>query len=182
MSESMNGQGLINGGNMIPIKIGSSHSKVQSFKLNQEPRHDKKGVGINNVFGNSSHTVSYALGMGDPRYRRTAGATTEQVPSLAALQKQYPSLTQAKYEEILGGQRTVDSHKNTFLETKGYQGIEKIKNGLDLGEQERINRFKYGVKKPANKWYHEMDDSRLTGDQIRTTNFRGDMFTADKIH
>jgi len=78
---------------MIPIKIGSHHNKVQSFPLNKEVRHDKKGVGINNYYGNNPHTVSYALGFGDPRYRRTGGATNEQVPSLADLRKQYPSLT-----------------------------------------------------------------------------------------
>lgn len=57
---------------------------------------------------------------------------------------------------------------------------EKVPNGLDLAEQERVNRFKYGVKKPANKWFHEMDDCRITGDQIRTNNFKGSMFERDK--
>jgi len=41
---------------------------------------------------------------------------------------------------------------------------EKIENGNDLAEQERLNRYKFGVKKPANKWFHEMDDCRITGD------------------
>lgn len=33
----------------------------------------------------------------------------------------------------------------------------------DLGELERHNRMKYGVKKPANVWKHEMDDHRISG-------------------
>ena len=42
------------------------------------------------------------------------------------------------------------------------------------------NRFKYGVKKPANVWRHEMDDCRITGEQIRTSNFKGSMFDYDR--
>jgi len=33
----------------------------------------------------------------------------------------------------------------------------------DLGDLERHNRMKYGVKKPANIWRHEMDDCRISG-------------------
>ena len=53
---------------------------------------------------------------------------------------------------------------------------------MDYGELERQNRFKFGVKKPSNVWFHEMDDNRITGDQIRTNNFRGSMFEADMVH
>ena len=53
-------------------------------------------------------------------------------------------------------------------------------DGIDLAEQERVNRFKYGVKKPANIWGHEMDDARITGAQIRFNNFRGSMFARDR--
>ena len=51
---------------------------------------------------------------------------------------------------------------------------------IDLAEMEFQNRFRYGVKKPANVWRHEMDDSRITGDQIRTTNFKGTIFDVEK--
>ena len=56
----------------------------------------------------------------------------------------------------------------------------KLPDSHDLAELERLNRIKYGVKKPANRWAHEMDDSRITGDQIRTNNFRGSMFDRDR--
>ena len=51
---------------------------------------------------------------------------------------------------------------------------------MDLAELELMNRSKYGVKKPANVWRHEMDDARITGEQIRTNNFRGSMFDRDR--
>ena len=38
------------------------------------------------------------------------------------------------------------------------------------------------MKKPANVWNHEMDDSRITGAQIRTTNFKGSIFEADRAY
>ena len=49
----------------------------------------------------------------------------------------------------------------------------------DLGNLERYNRIKYGVKKPANIWHHEMDDCRISGFQHRTTNFKTNMFDKD---
>lgn len=53
----------------------------------------------------------------------------------------------------------------------------KIKDGFpDLGELERLNRVRFGVKRPANVWKHEMDDLRITGDQVRTTNFKTTMY------
>ena len=56
---------------------------------------------------------------------------------------------------------------------------EAPKNGIDLAELERKNRLRYGVKKPADRWQHEMDDGRITSDQIRTVNYRGSMFDRD---
>ena len=47
---------------------------------------------------------------------------------------------------------------------------------VDLGSLELANRMRFGVKKPANIWRHEMDDSRISGDQIRTKNFKSSMF------
>ena len=52
-------------------------------------------------------------------------------------------------------------------------------NGIDLVAIERHNRYKYGVKKPANKWKHEMDDSRITGAQLRLKNYKGTIFDQD---
>ena len=52
----------------------------------------------------------------------------------------------------------------------------EMTKGVDLGELEKQNRLKFGVKKPANIWRHEMDDSRITADQLRTTNFKTTMF------
>ena len=181
MTDNLHGQqSLIDGGNMIPIKINATPNK-EAYKIQRTQIHDKKGIGINNVFGNSPHTVSYALGSGDPRYRRSA-SKNEQVPSLAELRKQYPSLTQDKYDQIVRQVGKNDTHKGNPLQTNGFFEATKIKNGIDLAEQERVNRFKYGVKKPANVWYHEMDDARITGDQIRTNNFRGSMHERDREH
>ena len=77
--------------------------------------------------------------------------------------------------------------RTTITGTKGMRGTKdfalqdsKVPDGIDLAEQERVNRFKYGVKKPANIWGHEMDDARISGAQIRTNNFRGSMFTRDR--
>ena len=77
--------------------------------------------------------------------------------------------------------------RTTITGSKGMRGTKDfalqdsgVKDGIDLAEQERVNRFKYGVKKPANIWGHEMDDSRISGAQIRTTNFRGSMFARDR--
>ena len=95
--------------------------------------HDKKGIGINNVYGNSPHTVSYALGSGDPRYRRSA-PKNEQVPSLADLRKQYPSLTKEKYEQIIQQVGKNDTYKGNPLQTNGFFEATKVKNGIDLAE------------------------------------------------
>lgn len=40
---------------------------------------------------------------------------------------------------------------------------------------EKANRAKFGVKKPANVWRHEMDDHRITGSQIRINDFKSTM-------
>jgi len=62
-----------------------------------------------------------------------------------------------------------------------FKGQVKIEDGMpDLGELELHNRSKYGVKKPANVWAHEMDDNRICGFQIRTSNFKSSMFEKDK--
>ena len=110
-----------------------------------------------------------------------------QLPDLEEMQKSYPSISKETYEQLLRSKPYQPKH---HLRPKGQEHKpvtslggpfnEKIKDGLDLAEQERINRFKYGIKKPANKWFHEMDDNRITGDQIRTTNFRGSMFERDQ--
>lgn len=56
----------------------------------------------------------------------------------------------------------------------------KIADGMpDLGNLECHNRKKYGVKKPANVWQHEQDDNRISGFQIRTSNFRTSMFDSE---
>ena len=113
------------------------------------------------------------------------------MPSMDELAKSYPGMPKAKYDELLASKPYLPKHQlrpKGVLDgfkpatTLGGPFDEKIKNGLDLAEQERINRFKYGVKKPANKWFHEMDDSRITADQIRTTNFKGSMFERDVVH
>ena len=44
---------------------------------------------------------------------------------------------------------------------------------------ERQNRMRYGVKKPANIWRHEMDDTRITAEQIRCNDFKANMFDAE---
>jgi len=55
--------------------------------------------------------------------------------------------------------------------------MERINDGTpDLGRLEMENRLKFGVKKPANIWRHEMDDTRITGDQFRMNNFKSTMF------
>ena len=69
--------------------------------------------------------------------------------------------------------------KNDPRATEVKQGS-KIEDGMpDLGDLERHNRMKYGVKKPANVWRHEMDDNRISGFQMRTTNYRTSMFDRD---
>ena len=96
------------------------------------------------------------------------------------LKKQYPSITQEKYNEIMR-QTTQknESHKDNPLATNQFFDSTKIKGAVDFVEHERINRLKFGVKKPANVWYHEMDDNRITADQIRTSNFRGSIHERD---
>ena len=69
--------------------------------------------------------------------------------------------------------------KNSHVDP--FKGHAKIEDGMpDLGSLELHNRSKYGVKKPANVWGHEMDDNRICGFQIRTANFKTSMFEKDR--
>lgn len=60
----------------------------------------------------------------------------------------------------------------TFVSANKATLMEKV----DLGTLERDNRNRFGVKRAANVWRHEMDDNRICGDQIRTKNFRSTIF------
>ena len=73
--------------------------------------------------------------------------------------------------------------KNDPHAQNGASSHQRIQDGMpDLGELERHNRMKYGVKKPANVWRHEMDDCRISGFQIRTNNYKTSMFDRDLAH
>ena len=102
------------------------------------------------------------------------------------------SINKDKYDEIMKAKPYVPKHSlrrqinkndtnasNILAQTSTLMAA-ATNDSINLGEIERANRFKYGVKKPANVWRHEMDDNRITGCQIRTTNFRNTMFDADK--
>ena len=114
--------------------------------------------------------IAYAMGHGDPLWRRT-GNIGEEMPTLSEMQKTYPTISKKKYDELMKSKPFLPRHNlkpkgGDYKPTQPLGGPfnEKVKDGLDLAEQERTNRYKYGVKKPANKWFHEMDDSRVTGD------------------
>lgn len=82
-----------------------------------------------------------------------------------------------------------DSHtgnilSSTYLNNQAAKGSTYLKdqatnNGVDLVAIERHNRYKFGVKKPANRWKHEMDDSRITGAQLRLKDYKGTIFDQD---
>ena len=63
----------------------------------------------------------------------------------------------------------------------GGVNLNDIKGGISLAEIERENRYKYGVKKPANRWKHEMDDTRITGAQVRMNNIKTNIFDLDEM-
>ena len=81
-----------------------------------------------------------------------------------------------------------DTHAGNILSStylkkqaaKGGVSMSDIKGGINLAEIERQNRYKYGVKKPANRWKHEMDDNRITGAQVRTNNFKTTIFDLEE--
>ena len=92
---------------------------------------------------------------------------------------QNPGITRQVYDSALKQNSFARYRKsNPHAHPMNQQG--KISDGMpDLGDLERTNRMKYGVKKPANIWQHEMDDNRITGFQMRTSNFRTSMFDSD---
>ena len=71
-----------------------------------------------------------------------------------------------------------DTHTANIL-SSSYLKDQAAKGGVDLVSIERTNRYKFGVKKPANRWKHEMDDNRITGAQLRLKDFKGNIFDQD---
>ena len=150
---------------------------------------DQRG-GIGGGYGSNAQPSHYTLGHGDPLWRRTGMGA--EMPTLHEMTRSYPGITKEKYAEMMRSEPYLPKHhlrpKGEGPKGEGFKPSttlggpfdEQVKNGLDLAEQERINSLKYRVKKPADKWFHAMDDSRITGDQIRTTNFRGSMFDRDQ--
>ena len=115
-------------------------------------------------------------------------------PTLEEMQKNYSSIDKTRYNEILQSKPYVpkhnlrhrlgknDSHVSNILQNSFYATSFPLaldKNNVDLGAIERQNRLKFGVKKPANIWKHEMDDNRITGAQLRLNNFRTNMFDSE---
>ena len=85
-------------------------------------------------------------------------------------------MTQQIYSQASsGGVNKNDTHAGNPL-SSSYLKEQAAKKGIDLVAIERHNRYKYGVKKPANRWKHEMDDSRISGAQIRLNDFKGTIF------
>lgn len=98
-------------------------------------------------------------------------------------QSGYSSLNQEKKGETKDYNSKPGQRQNsTSIETANLlmsvsKKLPKTKDGeIDLGILELQNRIKFGVKKPANIWRHEMDDTRITGDQFRLNNFKSTMF------
>lgn len=93
-----------------------------------------------------------------------------------------PGVSKKLYDDLMKPKEHAKYRKkDPFAQTMGAH--EKISDGMpDLGDLERHNRMKYGVKKPANVWRHEMDDSRISGFQFRTTNYKTSMFDRDLAH
>ena len=114
----------------------------------------------------------------------SVGASLNQDANLTAYaQAHYSPFKQIKQrdvnEEVLKSKSYARYRKNDPRMHGQSQGG-KIEDGMpDLGELERHNRMKYGVKKPANVSRHEMDDQRIWGFQMRTTNFKTSMFDKD---
>ena len=127
------------------------------------------------VTANTRHKAIYGTGV---------GTSLNQDANLTSYaQAHYSPFKQGKekdaYDEVLKSKSYARYRKNDpRLASSTHQG--KMEDGMpDLGELERHNRMKYGVKKPANVWRHEMDDHRISGFQIRTNNFRTSMFDKD---
>lgn len=99
------------------------------------------------------------------------------------------SITREQYAELLRAKPYVprhhlrqnlsknDSHANNILLQTFYNANKSSQvDKVDLGTLEKDNRDRFGVKRAANVWRHEMDDNRISGDQIRTKNFRSTLF------
>lgn len=71
--------------------------------------------------------------------------------------------SKAIYDDLMKPKEFARYRKiDPFSQTSG--PFAKLKGSQpDMGHLERANRMKYGVKKPANVWRHEMDDSRISG-------------------
>ena len=96
-------------------------------------------------------------------------------------------MTKEQYDEILRAKPYVPKHHMRGQLSKNDTNVNNIlsnslkvaktgQNSPHLGKIEQQNRIKFGVKKPANVWKHEMDDHRITGDQIRVNEFKSTMF------
>lgn len=150
---------------------------------------DQGGTGVHNPL----RDTGYSLGAGDPFYRRT-DANLEKMPTYEEMKKRHGTLSKSKYDEIMKARPYVpknymsnligknDTHganilSNTYIKAKA--GANENAEKVDLGEMERRNRMRYGVKKPANIWRHEMDDTRITAEQIRCNDFKANMFDAE---
>ena len=111
------------------------------------------------------------------------------VPTLEEMQQNHCSITSDRYNEIMNAKPYEPRyhnrpHKNAthtanILATSSHffqKATNQPSGNSPIGEIERFNRYKYGVKKPANVWKHEMDDTRITGEQIRINNFKSTLF------
>ena len=93
-------------------------------------------------------------------FRRFSSIDADDSSTLDILKRSMPYVPKHHANESIGKN---DSHSGNIL-SSSYLKEQAVKNGVDLAEIERYNRGRFGVKKPANKWAHEMDDCRITAD------------------
>ena len=135
------------------------------------------------------HQVGHILGgraRENPNYRLRSNSHDKSLDGIAKdLSRTIPYVPLDHKTATVGKN---DTHVGNILSStylkeqaaKGGVSMSDIKGGFSLGEIEAQNRYKYGVKKPANRWKHEMDDSRITGAHVRTNNFKTTMFDLDE--